>query len=284
MCLPCSADWELLPAPAGAGLGGGCPAAGGWSLCLGGPRSTAGRWRGLKIPFQLCLCRALTSDLTVPRAGIRPGWKSNLSLGLGDSGLPSHPVAQGATSPEDVGSPLATELRRPHRRCPSAPVGCTPAPLRQRRKGRMWGREEEIGVGQQRGWHGDCAVQVILDPSQAPARLWLPAFAEGKAEVWCAAGGGELEFPGQLPEPRPPFCSRQTQPLGSVKCIPGSSDLPRLEAGLWAVLAPSPARAVRSEGRPRDALWGQGGSVPCGDWSEGLPWGASDRVPALPCC
>ena len=76
----------------------------------------------------------------------------------------------------------------------------------------MWGREEEIGVGQQIGWHGDCAMQVILDRRRTPAQLWLRAFAEGKAEVQFAAGSGELEFPGQLPELRPPSAATKPSP------------------------------------------------------------------------
>lgn len=73
------------------------------------------------------------------------------------------------------------------------------------------GREEEICAGQQISWHEHCAMQVILDQCWAPDRLWLPAFVAGKAEVQCATSSGELEFPGQLPEPRPP--SAATKPI-----------------------------------------------------------------------
>lgn len=67
-------------------------------------------------------------------------------------------------------------------------------------------------MGQQIGWHGDCAVQVILDRCRAPAQLWLPAFTEGKAEVRCTAGSRELEFPGQLQEPKPPSAATKHGP------------------------------------------------------------------------
>lgn len=76
----------------------------------------------------------------------------------------------------------------------------------------MWRREEEIGEGQQTSWHGHCAAQVILDQCRAPAWLWLPAFMEGKAEVRCAAGSGELEFPRQLPEPGHPSTAAKPSP------------------------------------------------------------------------
>lgn len=111
----------------------------------------------------------------------------------------------------------------------------------------MQGREEEIGVARQRGWHGDCTLQVTLDGCQAPAQRWLPAcLHEGKAEAQLTAGSRLMEFPRQLPEPLSP--SAAAKPLGSGKHIPGFSDLHQLEAWLWPVLSLSPVCAVRSEG------------------------------------
>lgn len=100
----------------------------------------------------------------------------------------------------------------------------------------MWGREEEIAVGQQICWHGDCAVQVILDSCRAPAWLWLPAFTEGKAEARCTVGSGELEFPRQLSEPRPPSVATKPGPWALRNC---SLYLHQLETWLWAVPTPS---------------------------------------------
>ncbi|XP_008936499.1 PREDICTED: NF-kappa-B inhibitor epsilon-like [Merops nubicus] len=79
-------------------------------------------------------------------------------------------------------------------------------------KGKDVGGEQEIGAGQQIGWHGDCAVQVIPDWRWASVWLWLPAFVEGKEEVWCVAGSGEPEFPRRLPEPRPPSAATRRGP------------------------------------------------------------------------
>lgn len=98
----------------------------------------------------------------------------------------------------------------------------------------MWGREEEIGVSRQIGWHRDRAMQVILDQPWAPAQLWLFALVEGKAEVQRAAGSRDLEFPGQLLELR--SLSTASKPsswtLGKTS---RSLDLHQLEAWLWAV-------------------------------------------------
>lgn len=239
---------ELLPAMARAGPrglpcgGGPVPLRRGAGEHSGSVEGTGNSLSALP-PSRSHFCSDCARDRHQTRLEIKP-----LLWAGGTPGCLATPCGHGGHGPEDVGSLLPTELRWPHLWCPSVP-GCVPALPRPCRKGRMCGREEEISAGRQTCWHGNCAVQVILDWCRAPARLWLPAFVEGKAEVRCAAGSGELEFPGQLPEPRRPVCrSHQTQPLGSAKCIPGSSDLPQVEAWLWAVPGPSPMRAVRSKG------------------------------------
>lgn len=74
----------------------------------------------------------------------------------------------------------------------------------------MWGREEEIGVGRQLGWHGDSTVQVILGRCRAPALLWLPACTRGKQKCsmqlaagnWNSPGSSQcLYLPSHLPNP-----------------------------------------------------------------------------------
>lgn len=114
----------------------------------------------------------------------------------------------------------------------------------------MQGREEEIGVARQRGWHGDCTLQVTLDGCQAPAQRWLPACLPARGESRSAAHSWQQVNGIPQAAARAPIslCSCQTQPLGSGKHIPGFSDLHQLEAWLWPVLSLSPVCAVRSEG------------------------------------
>lgn len=103
-------------------------------------------------------------------------------------------------------------------------------------------------------------MQVILHWCQAPAQFWLPALAQEKAEVSsCGASSGELEFPWQLLEFKPPAQWPDLAPGALQNASQALPSSPR-----WRPGCKPPAFSV-AQGR-------KGCHVPCGQ-PKALPWG-----------